>query len=363
MNTNRLTNLTTHIKKAGLSGMLVCPSEELLFLTGFSPMMCERFQGLFVTAKGEGFYVCNTLYKGEIENAYGNRFKVYDWLDGESMTGVCAAALNEHGLKGGTLGVNSSAQAFNVLDIAKDCGVTFVNGLSVLEEARIIKNAEEIENLRKAARIADDVFKLAVDYIKPGLKEGDISRFLIEKMAEAGGGKPWAIVASGPNSSYPHYHGSGRVILERDMMILDFGCAVNGMYSDMSRTVFVGGITDEERKLYGIVLESNEAGEAKAVNGAYIPDVDKASRDIIDDAGYKSNFINRLGHGIGYMIHEGPDIKKNNRRNLEPGMAFSVEPGIYIAGKVGMRVEDIVLVTEEGNEILNKASKDITIIV
>jgi Xaa-Pro dipeptidase len=324
--------------------------------------MCERFQGLFVTDRGEGFYVCNKLYKGEIENAYGDRFKIYGWMDGEPMTDACAAALDEHGLKGGTLGVNSSAQAFNILDIAENCGVRFVNGLSVLEEARIIKTEEEAENLRKAARIADDVFRLAVGYIKPGMKEGDISDFLLRKMAEAGGGKPWAIVASGPNSSYPHYHGSDRVILERDMMILDFGCAVNGMYSDMSRTVFVGGITEEERKIYGIVLESNEAGEAKAVNGAFIPDVDKASRDIIDAAGFSDNFLNRLGHGIGYMIHEGPDIKKNNRRNLEPGMAFSVEPGIYIAGKVGMRVEDIVLVTETGSEILNKASKDIIII-
>jgi Xaa-Pro dipeptidase len=357
-----LTNLAAHIAKAGLAGMLICPSEELLFLTGFSPMMCERFQGLFVTAAGESFYVCNRLYKGEIENAYGNRFKIYDWMDGESMTDVAAAALNDHGLKGGTLGVNSSAQAFNTLDISKNCGVTFVNGLAVLEEARIIKSAEEAEDLRKAARIADDVFKLAVAYIKPGMTEGDISKFLHQKMLEAGGKKPGAIVASGPNSSYPHYHGTSRVIGERDMMILDYGCTVNGMYSDMSRTVFVGGITEEERKIYEIVLKSNEAGEAKAVNGAYIPDVDKASRDIIDDAGYKDNFINRLGHGIGYMIHEGPDIKKNNARNLEPGMAFSIEPGIYIAGKVGMRVEDIVLVTEDGNEILNKASKEIIII-
>jgi Xaa-Pro dipeptidase len=169
-------------------------------------------------------------------------------------------------------------------------------------------------------------------------------------------------VASGPNSSYPHYHGSSREIEKQDVIILDFGCTVNGMFSDMSRTVFVGGITEEQKKIYGIVRQSNEAGEAAAVNGAFIPDVDKAARDIIDDAGYKECFINRLGHGIGYMIHEGPDIKKSNNRNLLPGMAFSIEPGIYIAGNVGMRIENIVLTTETGNEILNKSSKEIIII-
>jgi Xaa-Pro dipeptidase len=153
-----------------------------------------------------------------------------------------------------------------------------------------------------------------------------------------------------------------RVIEEQDMMILDFGCTYNGMFSDMSRTIFVGGITEKQKEIYAIVRAAYEAGAAAAVNGAFVPDVDKAARDIIDNAGYKECFINRLGHGIGYMIHEGPDIKKSNRRNLEPGMAFSIEPGIYIAGDVGMRVENIVMATEDGNEILNHSSKEIIII-
>ena len=358
----RIEKVAVEIKKAGLGGLLVCPSEELLFLTGFTPMMCERFQGLFITAEGGCFYICNLLYLGQIENAYKGAFPVYTWMDGEPMTESVGQVLAEHGLTGKILGTNSSAQAFNVLDIARDCGVSFVNGLAVLEEARIIKSEEEKEDLRRAARIADDVFTAALAFIKPGQKELDIFNFLTQKMAEAGGEKTWAIVASGPNSSYPHYHDTSRVIEEQDIIILDFGCAVNGMYSDMSRTVFVGGITEKQKQLYAIVREANEAGEAAAVTGAFIPEVDKAARDIIDNAGYKECFINRLGHGIGYMIHEGPDIKKSNRRNLLPGMAFSIEPGIYIAGDCGMRIEDIVLTTETGHEVLNKSSKEIIIL-
>ena len=145
-------------------------------------------------------------------------------------------------------------------------------------------------------------------------------------------------------------------------MILDFGCSCEGLYSDMSRTVFVGGITDEQRAVYGIVREAYEAGEAAAVGGAFIPDVDEAARGIIRKAGYGEYFFNRLGHGIGFMVHEAPDIKKNNRRNLLPGMAFSIEPGIYQAGKYGMRIENIVVATKDGNEVLNKASKEIIIL-
>jgi len=358
----RIDKLAALLRKEGLAGMLVCPSRELNFLTGFTPMMCERFQGLFITAENRCFYFCNRLYQSEIERAYGEAIKTYSWLDGESMTDAVGAVLAEYDLLGKTLGVNDSAQAFNVLDIAKDCGLSFVNGKSLLEEIRIIKTPLEADGLRKSARITDDVFTQVLGFIKPGMKEADISQFLCKKMIEAGGLAPWAIVASGPNSSYPHYYGSGRIIEKQDLIILDFGCSFNKMQSDISRTVFVGGITDEQRMIYNLVLKANEAGEAAAVTGAFIPDVDKAARDIIDNAGYKENFITRLGHGIGYMGHEGPDIKKNNPRNLEPGMAFSIEPGIYIAGKLGVRIEDIVLTTETGNEILNRSRKDIVII-
>ncbi|MCL1804649.1 MAG: Xaa-Pro peptidase family protein [Clostridiales bacterium] len=362
MNEVRIRAVCAQIKAAGLDGLLVCPSEELLFLTGFTPMMCERFQGLFISAGGTCFYVCNTIYLGELARAYGKDMKIYPWLDGESMTGAVRAALEEHGLAGGRLGLNSTAQAFNVMDIAGACGIEFANALPVLEEARMIKTPGELESLRKAAVIADDMFTKALGYIRPGMTEADIRRFLLAGMGEAGGDKCWAIVACGPNTSYPHYHGDSRAVQEKDVVLLDFGCAVDGLYSDMSRTLFIGGASDEERKIYDIILRANLAGEKAAVHGAFIPDVDAAARDIIASAGYGDAFINRLGHGIGYMIHEGPDIKKNNRRTLEPGMVFSVEPGIYIEGEVGMRIEDIVVVTQGGNEILNRSPKEMIIL-
>jgi len=362
LNKTGIDKLAAQLQKANLGGMLICPSQDMIFYAGFAPMMCKRFQAFFVTSGGEYFYICNLLYKGEVEKGFGPDVAVYTWMDGEPMTDTVKTVFDKYGLTGKTIGVNFAAQAFNCIDIEKDCNVKFANGVAVIEEARIIKSAQEIADLRAAAEINDRAFSAVLKYIKPGMKEADIYAFLDDFMTKEGGTHNWGIVASGPNSSYPHYHSYDRVIQEQDMMILDFGCRVNGLCSDMSRTIFVGSITDEQRKIYDIVRASYEAGEAAAVTGAYIPDVDKAARDIIANEGYGDAFVNRLGHGIGFMVHEAPDLKKNNKRNLEAGMAFSIEPGIYLAGKFGMRIENIVVTTPDGNESLNKSSKDIIII-
>lgn len=362
MRTEYIQKLARLAKDSGLDAALACPSEELKFLTGFSPSLCERFQGLFVKADATLFYFCNLLYAGEIGQAYGGAIKLYTWFDGDVMTEKIAAAFEAEGLSRASIGVNSTAQAFNVLEIAAKTGVRFTNAKPLFEEMRIIKTHAELEGLRKAAAIADAAFAEVIKFIKPGMTEGDIAAFLSQSMVAKGGANPWCIAASGPNSSFPHYHGKSRVIEKQDFMILDFGCSYDNMCSDMSRTVFIGGITEEQRRIYGIVRESNEAGEAAAVEGAWIPDIDKASRDIIDAAGHKADFVNRLGHGIGYMVHEAPDVKASNPRKLERGMAFSIEPGIYIAGHIGMRVEDIVAITENGTEILNKSTHDIIVI-
>ena len=344
-----------------MDAILVCPSEELNFLLGFTPMMCERFQGLFIKNNGDFFYMCNLLYVGEFQHAVKD-LRIHSWFDGEFMTDVVHKVLEKEGLAGKTIGVNSTAPAFNVLDIAARSNITFVNAKPLLEEMRIIKTSEEIENLRISASIVDKVFEDAIKFIKPGMKEDDVKKFMHSEMVRYGGANPESIVATGPNSSYGHYLGGDRVIESRDIVLLDYGCTYNNMWSDISRTIFVGGISDENRKIYDICRESTEAGEAACFEGAFIPDVDKASRDVIEKAGYGEYFDHRLGHGIGYMIHEAPDIKASNPRKLEKGMAFSIEPGINIPGKVGMRVEDIVAVTDQGVEVLNKATHELIII-
>ncbi|HPX00227.1 MAG TPA: Xaa-Pro peptidase family protein, partial [Sedimentibacter sp.] len=302
------------------------------------------------------------LTQDEIQSVLGPDIKVYGWFDGDKFTDTVNKAFQEQGLIGKTVAVNSTERAFIILQIMEAMDVKFINGKPFLEDMRIIKDEEELENLRMAARITDESYDELLKFIRPGIKEADIAEKMKEIFKEKGADEGFTMVCSGPNSSYPHYNDDQRVIQEKDIIILDWGCKYKNMCADMSRTIFVGGITEEERKVYEIVRASQEAGEKAAVKGAYIPDVDKASRDIIQKSGYGRYFFTRLGHGIGYSVHEAPDIKAGNERNLEKGMVFSIEPGIYIAGKFGMRIENIVAVTEDGNEVLNKATKEIMIV-
>lgn len=362
MNKKYLDKLVTILNDKGMDALLVAPSEEMEFLMGHNTHLCERFQALIIKKDGTYFYICNLLTVAEVQAVLGPEIKVYGWFDGDGFIDTAKKAFEENGLIGGTIGVNSTERAFIILQIMEALDIKFVNGKPLLEEMRIIKDDEELENLRIAARITDESYEELLKYIRPGIKEADIANKMNEIFKAKGADEGFTMICSGPNSSYPHYAGNQRVIQEKDMMILDWGCTYKGMCADMSRTVFVGGITDEERKIYEIVLRSQEAGVKAAVEGAYIPDVDSASRDIIKDEGYGEYFVTRLGHGIGYSVHEAPDIKTSNPRHLEKGMVFSIEPGIYLPGKVGMRIEDIVAVTEGGNEVLNKASKEIKIV-
>jgi len=355
---NKLVSL---MKADGMDAVLVCPSEELKFLVGFTTKMCERFQGLFIKSDGSFFYLCNLIYTEEFKKELKD-VRILSWFDGDFMVDSVHKILEDEGLVGKTIGVNSTAPAFWTVDIAAKSGIKFTNAKPLLEEMRIIKTKEEIDNLRASAEITDKVFSTVIKFIKSGMKEAEVNDLMISEMIKLGGVDPWAIVASGPNSSFPHYRGKDRVIEKQDVVLLDFGCTYNDMCSDMSRMIFVGGVTDEQRKVYEICRKSTEAGQAACFEGAFIPDIDKASRDVIDESGYKEFFINRLGHGIGYMGHEAPDIKTSNPRKLEKGMCFSIEPGINLPGKYGMRVENILTITENGMEVLNKSTHDLIVV-
>ncbi len=357
-----LNKLVAILKKEKIDAILIAPSEEMEFIMGHNTHLCERFQALIIKNDGSYFYICNLLTQDEIQGVLGQDIKVYGWFDGDVFTDTVKTAFEEQGLTGKTVAVNSTERAFIILQIMEAIDVKFINGKPFLEDMRIIKDEEELQNLRMAARITDESYDELLKFIKPGIKEADIAGKMREIFKEKGADEGFTMVCSGPNSSYPHYNDDQRVIQEKDIIVLDWGCKYKNMCADMSRTVFVGGITEEEKRVYEIVKASQEAGEKAAVNGAYIPDVDKASRDIIKKSGYGKYFFTRLGHGIGYSVHEAPDIKASNERKLEKGMVFSIEPGIYIAGNFGIRIENIVAVSEDGNEVLNKASKEIIII-
>lgn len=361
-NLTYLERLADEVRREGLDAILVAPSEDLLFITGHSPLFCERFQGLFVKADGSYFYVCNLLTREEMEDILPNR-RVYAWFDGDGFVDTVRTALAENGLLGKTIGVSATVRAFNLLEISAEADVHWVSARLLPQEIRIRKTDREIAGMRRAAAIAEEALSKTLPHVHPGITEGDVKARLLDNMFQLGGKAPRALVASGPNAGYPHYALASRVLEKGDAVIIDFSCEYDLVRTDITRTVFLGPPSEKQREVYGLVRRANEAAEALAAAGAWIPDLDAAARQVIDQGGYGSFFTTRLGHGIGYLGHEAPDIKGNNRRHLEARMAFTIEPGIYLSGELGVRIEDCVVILPDGKaEVLHHFTKDYTII-
>ena len=360
----RLDDLTRLIQGKNMDGLVIGASGDLAYLTGLSPLSDERFKGLVVLKDKSFFYICPELYYEETLELLGEDVDIFVWGDGEGFLKAIEKANKAYHLENMLLGVNDAIRAVDMLQIQDVIDVKFTVGSPILEEIRIIKDEQEIGYLKKAAEIADKTATEILNHIRPGISEKDIKDKIEELLMEFGGeGLAFeTIVASGPNSSRPHYNDDKRIIQEQDVMVLDFGCKYKGYCSDISRTVFVGEPTSEQRKVYEIVLKANTEAEKAAREGVTAHEVDKKARDIIKEAGYGQYFINRTGHGIGMDVHEGPYIREGNDLKLRNGMAFSIEPGIYIPDKFGMRVEDIVVIENGVGVPINKASKEMKIV-
>ncbi len=360
----RIEELARLMQTASMDALMVGANMDLTYLTGLTPLADERFKALIILKDGTFFHICPELYEEETREALGPDTDLFVWSDTDGFLTAVHAANRSYHLDHMTIGINDAVRAVDLLSLGTAVSATFVIGSDVLEQLRICKSSEERSLLRTAARIADEVATDILTSIRPGVTEHDIKKKIGELFAAKGAPELAfeTIVASGPNSSRPHYTGGDRVITDHDIVVLDFGCRYHAYCSDTSRTIFVGEPTEEQRAVYNIVLQANLAGEHAARAGMTAGEVDKAARDVIAAADYGSNFLNRTGHGIGMADHEAPFIKEGNPVVLRDGMAFSVEPGIYLAGRFGMRVEDIVLIDGGKAEVLNTSPKGITII-
>jgi len=240
--------------------------------------------------------------------------------------------------------------------------VEIVSADSLMSELRIKKTAEEVAALQAAARQADRAMEQAVEVCIPGASEQQVAWAAEQAFRTDGAEKvEFTLVAAGTNAAFPHHH-SGKARLEHGMgVIIDIGASLNGYKSDITRTVFLGKPPEDFKQAYEAVLRANELGR-EAVRPEVTADaVDNAVRSVLEDAGYGEYFIHRTGHGIGLDVHEAPWIMKGNEMILEPGMAFSIEPGVYIQGKFGIRIEDIVTVTETGMQVLTGYDHDLIV--
>jgi Xaa-Pro aminopeptidase len=346
---------------AGLTGLLVTPGPDLLYLAGYEPIVTERLTLLVVQAGREPAMVLPVLERPDAEHAPGaGAISLTGWSDGGDPYAAAAPLLDP----AGTYAISDSAWALQVLGLQEALpGVRLRSMTSALPMLRAVKDAEELERLAAAGAAADAAFADILGVRFAGRTERAVAADLAASLAAHGHARvDFTIVGSGPNGASPHHEMSDRVIEEGDMVVLDFGGIKRGYGSDITRTVHVGEPTAEEREVHELVRRAQQAGFEAVRPGAACQDVDRAARAVIAEGGHGEHFIHRTGHGIGLTAHEPPYMVEGEERPLAPGLCFSIEPGVYVPGRFGVRIEDIVSVTEDGGRRLNDAVRELQIV-
>ena len=343
---------------AGIAAVAVSPSPDLAYLAGYDPPPLERLTLLVIRPGRDAVLLVPMLERPlAVASPLGGSVDVIGWTDGEDPYRVAAGLLPP----GGAVAVGDRMWASHLLELERAApGASFVSASPVISRLRAVKDADEVAALARAGRAADETFRQICTTRFEGRREEDISHDLEELLVRSGHRRAdFAIVASGPNGASPHHEPGGRTIRARDAVVMDFGGEFGGYYSDTTRTVVVGDPPAGLPEVYDAVRGAHDAGLAAIRPGASAQDVDRAARRVIDDAGYGAQFIHRTGHGIGLEVHEPPWIVEGNELELRPGMTFSVEPGIYLEGRFGVRIEDIVVVTADGADRLNRSTRDL----
>ncbi|MFJ4471805.1 M24 family metallopeptidase [Streptomyces sp. NPDC089424] len=347
---------------AGLAGLLVAPGPDLVWLTGYAPTAAtERLTLLVLAPDREPVLVVPTLEAPDAAHAAGAAaLTLRDWTDGKDPYALTAGLLGASG----RFGISDNAWAMHLLGLQKTLpGTSYASLTEALPMLRAVKDAAELDLLAAAGAAADAAFEEIRGVAFAGRRESDVAADLATLLRRFGHSQvDFTIVASGPNGANPHHEVGDRVIERGDMVVLDFGGLKDGYGSDTSRTVHVGEPTGEEREVHDLVRAAQEAGFRAVRPGVPCQDVDRAARAVIADAGYGEYFIHRTGHGIGVTTHEPPYMIEGEEQPLVPGMCFSVEPGIYLPGRFGVRIEDIVTVTEDGGRRLNNTSREMLIV-
>jgi Xaa-Pro aminopeptidase len=356
----RLDRVQSRLAELGVDALLLSVGADLPWLTGYEAMALERLTMLVVPRGGEATLVVARLEVPRVEE-HPDVFSVRAWDETEDPVAVVAGLI-----PGGarTVGVGDQTWARFVLDLQRvRPGLGWRRGSDVTAPLRMVKDAAEIDALASAAHGVDQVAVAMRDRPFAGRTEADVSRELVERMLDVGHDRSnFAIVASGPNAASPHHDAGERVIADGDIVLCDFGGTMRGYCSDITRMYSVGEPSAEVRDTYAVLVDAQERAFEAAQVGAACADVDRVARDVIAAAGLGDRFIHRTGHGIGVDAHEDPYLVAGNDLQLVPGHAFSIEPGIYLPGRFGLRLEDIVVATGDGPERLNHAPRDLAVV-
>ncbi len=364
MNADRLSRLYELMKSNHLEALVLNPGPTLTYLTGLQFHLMERPTLAIFAPPATPVIVLPELETGKLAQA---RFALKPYTYGDNPAkwpDVIRAACVESRLSGKTVAVEPLRMRFMELQYLTAAApqAHFISGESTLDSLRIQKDAQEIEAMRKAVRIAEQGFLWMLEKIKVGMSEREVAAELSLALLRAGSEPelPFSpIIASGPNSANPHAVPSDRKLAAGDLVVVDWGAAYEGYFSDLTRTIAVGEVEPEFRRIAEVVAEANAAGRAAGKPGAPAGAVDQAARAVITAAGYAGYFTHRTGHGLGMETHEQPYMFGENTLRLAEGMTYTVEPGIYLPGRGGVRIEDDMAVTASGAETLSSLPREL----
>ncbi|MEV5943324.1 aminopeptidase P family protein [Streptomyces sp. NPDC051994] len=347
---------------AGLAGVLVAPGPDLVYLTGYQPTaITERLTILVLAAGQEPFLVVPTLEAPDAAQAAGaGALTLRAWTDGKDPYAVTTPLLDVDG----RFGVSDNAWAMHLLGFQRELpGTSYVSLTQALPMLRAVKDEHELARLESAGAAADEAYQEIVGVRFEGRKETEVAADLAALLLRYGHSQvDFTVVGSGPNGANPHHEAGDRTIERGDMVVLDFGGLKYGYGSDTTRTVHVGKPSSEEQRVHDVVRAAQQAGFEAVKPGVACQEVDRAARAVIEEAGYGEYFIHRTGHGIGVTTHEPPYMIEGEEQPLVPGICFSIEPGIYLPGRFGVRIEDIVTVTDDGCRRLNNTDHAMAIV-
>lgn len=355
MDMTRIEKVIEGMRQMNLEQFLVTDPMAVYYLTGQYYACGERMMVLRLDVEKDPVLVIGKLFPQD-EEKLGIKVVYFDDTDD------CVEVLASHMRKGGTIGIDKTWPARFLLRLMElQVGDDYINASTIIDHIRQIKTAEEQEKMRVASRCNDTSIEELIPLITKGMTEAELGEELLKIYLKNGaqGHSFEPIIAYGAHAADPHHETDDSRGSYGDAVVLDVGCLVNGYCADMTRTVFIGKASEEAKKIYAIVKEANRRGIEAAKPGARFCDVDRAARGYIEEQGYGQYFTHRTGHNIGLEVHEFGDVSFTNEEVLKPGMCFSVEPGIYVPGGVGVRIEDLVLITEDGCEVLNHFTKDL----
>lgn len=352
---DRIARVREKMVRAEGNQFLITDPFSIYYLTGIYVVPMERFWACLVRGEGEPLLFANRLFAlgdtGIPTVTFGDQDSVAELVAPHILPGV--------------LGVDKTLAARFLLPLMAACpGTRMVLGSDWVDAVRAVKDVEEQQRMRRASQINDACMEKLSAFIREGVTERECARYLAACYEEYGceGQSFDGIISFGANAADPHHAPDNTVIREGDSIVIDIGCRKDHYCSDMTRTFFWKKADPEYVKIYKLVQEANARAESLVKAGVPLGEIDRAARDVIANAGYGEYFTHRLGHFIGMEDHEQGDVSQGNPQLAQAGMIFSIEPGIYLPGRMGVRIEDLVLVTEDGCELFNHVDKGLRVL-